>query len=292
MSAGINESTRVVVQGITGREGSFHTRQCILSGTNIVAGVSPGKGGEKFDGNIPVYNTVSQAVEEDRANTALVFVPAVYAGDAILESVFAGIKTVVCITEGIPFHAMLKVKRIANTFNTLLIGPNCPGIIVPGTGKLGIMPTQIFSKGHVGMISRSGTLLYEAADQVCRNGLGISTAVGIGGDPIIGSDFIYWLEQFEQDPNTHAIVMIGEIGGDMEERAASYAKAHITKPVFAFIAGRSAPEGKRMGHAGAIITGSAGTVTSKETAFEQANIMVIRNLALIGQTVSENLSLK
>lgn len=288
MSVGLFDTSRIVIQGITGKEGSFHAELCMEYGTNIVAGVSPGKGGSLFK-NIPVYNTVAEAVEINKANTGLIFVPPIYAGDAILESVFAGIKNIICITEGIPVHDMIKVKRVVDTYNVILIGPNCPGIIVPGLAKAGIMPGHIFKKGSIGMISRSGTLLYEAADQIVKCGLGISAALGIGGDPIVGSDYMYWLDKFEKDTETEAIVIIGEIGGDMEERSADFIKKHVTKPVFAFIAGRSAPQGKRMGHAGAIIMGNTGTVESKDAAFADANIMVITSLAKIGETIHDTL---
>ncbi len=284
MSVGLTDTSRVVVQGITGKEGSFHAELCLEYGTNVVAGVSPGKGGTKFK-HLPIYNTVAEAVETDKANVSLIFVPPIFACDAILEAVFAGIKTIICITEGIPVHDMIKVKRIVDTYHVTLIGPNCPGIIVPELGKAGIMPGHIFKKGSIGMISRSGTLLYEAADQVVRSGMGISTALGIGGDPIVGSDYMFWLTQFEADPETEAIMLIGEIGGDMEERAAAFIKANIKKPVFAFIAGRSAPQGKRMGHAGAIIMGNTGTVESKDAAFAKAGITVITQLAEIGKTI-------
>ncbi|BDX38046.1 succinate--CoA ligase [ADP-forming] subunit alpha [Tenuifilaceae bacterium CYCD] len=288
MSVGLTDTSRIVVQGITGKEGSLHAELCLDYGTNIVAGVSPGKGGTKFK-HIPVYNTIAESVEINGANVSLIFVPSIYACDAILESVFAGIKTIICITEGIPVHDMIKVKRIVDTYKVTLIGPNCPGIIVPGLAKAGIMPGHIFKKGKIGMISRSGTLLYEAADQVVRSGLGISTALGIGGDPIVGTDYMYWLNQFEANSETDAIVLIGEIGGDMEERAAAYIKKNIKKPVFAFIAGRSAPQGKRMGHAGAIIMGNTGTVESKDAAFTDAGITVITQLAQIGKTIHDKL---
>lgn len=288
MSVGLFDTSRIVIQGITGKEGSFHAGLCMEYGTNVVAGVSPGKGGSLFK-NTPVYNTVAEAAEINGANTGLIFVPPIYAGDAILESVFAGIKNIICITEGIPVHDMIKVKRVVDTYNVILIGPNCPGIIVPDLAKAGIMPGHIFKKGSIGMVSRSGTLLYEAADQIVKCGLGISAALGIGGDPIVGSDYMYWLDKFEKDTETEAIVIIGEIGGDMEERAATYVKKYITKPVFAFIAGRSAPQGKRMGHAGAIIMGNAGTVESKDAAFADANIMVITRLARIGKTIHDTL---
>lgn len=291
MSVGLSKESRVVIQGITGREGSLHATLCMEYGTNVVAGVTPGKGGQSFK-NVPVYSTVTEAVEQSAANTSLIFVPPVYAGDAILESVFAGIKCIICISEGIPVHDMIRIKRIIDTYKVILIGPNCPGIIVPGVAKAGIMPGQIFKKGSIGMISRSGTLLYEAADQIVKSGLGISAALGIGGDPVVGSDYIYWLGQFEKDPDTEAVILIGEIGGDMEERTAAFVAEKIKKPVFAFIAGRSAPQGKRMGHAGAIITGNTGTVESKDKAFENARIAVIKHLEQIGITVFNSLQEK
>jgi succinyl-CoA synthetase alpha subunit len=287
MAVGIFNTSKVIVQGITGKEGSLHTKLCSEYGTRIVAGVTPGKEGRTVH-NIPVYNSVNKAKQLHNADISLIFVPPMGAADAILESVYAGIKEVVCITEGIPVHDMMKVKIVARTYGTVLIGPNCPGIITPGSAKAGIMPGHIFQKGTVGMLSRSGTLLYEAADQVVRAGLGVSTALGIGGDPITGTDYVYWLEQFQKDPETEAILLIGEIGGIKEEEAAEYIKQNLSKPVFAFIAGRTAPSGKRMGHAGAIISGNRGTVESKDKAFKEAGVTVIEYLSEIGSTISEN----
>jgi succinyl-CoA synthetase alpha subunit len=286
MAVGLFDISKVLVQGVTGTEGSLHTGLCREYGTAIVAGVTPGKEGTTVHG-VPVYNSVRKAKEIHDADVSLIFVPPLAAADAMLESINAGIRTIVCITEGIPIHDMMKVKRVAATYGTVLIGPNCPGIISPGMAKAGIMPGHIFRKGKVGMISRSGTLLYEAADQVVRAGLGISTALGIGGDPITGTDYTYWLERFEGDPDTEMILLIGEIGGNKEEEAAAFVAEHVTKPVCAFIAGRTAPTGRRMGHAGAIISGNSGTVHSKEEAFREAGITVIRHLSQIGTTVAE-----
>ena len=288
MSVGIFATSKIVVQGITGKEGSFHTEQCLKYGTRIVAGVTPGKEGEIFN-RIPVYDSVRKARSIHDADTSIIFVPPVYASDAMLESIYAGIKTVICITEGIPVHDMMKVKRVADTYGTTIIGPNCPGIISPGSAKAGIMPASIFKKGTVGIISRSGTLLYEAADQVVKTGLGISTALGVGGDPITGTDYIYWLNQFEKDPETEAVLIIGEIGGTQEEKGAAHIKKHCSKPVTVFIAGHSAPPGKRMGHAGAIINGRRGTAESKETAFLDAGAKVVKYLSQIGSSVKESM---
>ena len=284
MSVGIHASSRILVQGITGKEGLFHTGLCLEYGTNIVAGVTPGKEGALVHG-VPVYDTVHEAKERHDPDTSLIFVPPIHGADALLEAIFAGIKNIVCITEGIPVHDMMKVKRIADTYGSVLLGPNCPGIISPGEAKAGIMPAHIFKKGSVGVISRSGTLLYEAADQIVQAGLGISTALGIGGDPITGTDYVFWLEAFEKDVQTEAVLMIGEIGGTKEEDAADFIKRRMTKPVIAFIAGRSAPSGKRMGHAGAIINGGKGTVASKEQAFSEASVEVIESLSDIGTSV-------
>ena len=284
MSVGIHASSRILVQGITGKEGLFHTGLCPEYRTNIVAGVTPGKEGALVHG-VPVYDTVHEAKERHDPDTSLIFVPPIHGADALLEAIFAGIKNIVCITEGIPVHDMMKVKRIADTYGSVLLGPNCPGIISPGEAKAGIMPAHIFQKGSVGVISRSGTLLYEAADQIVQAGLGISTALGIGGDPITGTDYRFWLEAFEKDDQTEAVLMIGEIGGTKEEDAADFIKRRMTKPVIAFIAGRSAPSGKRMGHAGAIINGGKGTVASKEQAFSEAGVEVIESLSDIGTSV-------
>ena len=288
MSILVNKSTRLMVQGITGKEGSFHTSACLEYGTNIVAGVTPGKGGMDFEG-VPVFNTVSEAVAATKPNVSMIFVPPGFAGDAIMESADAGIPLIVCITEGIPVNDMVHVKRFMAGKNSRLIGPNCPGIITPEECKIGIMPGFIHKKGRVGVISRSGTLTYEAVWQITKVGLGQSTCIGIGGDPVNGTNFIDLLEMFEKDKETDAIVMIGEIGGDAEERAAEFIKSNVTKPVIGFIAGITAPPGRRMGHAGAIISGGKGTASEKMAAMEKAGIRVVRNPALIGQTVAESL---
>lgn len=286
MSILVNKSTRLMVQGITGKEGSFHTSACIEYGTNIVAGVTPGKGGMEFEG-VPVFNTVCKAVEETNPNASMIFVPPAFAADAIMESVEAEIPLIVTITEGIPVMDMVCVKRFMAGKKSRLIGPNCPGIITPEECKIGIMPGFIHKKGRVGLISRSGTLTYEAVWQVTKAGLGQSTCIGIGGDPVNGTNFIDLLEIFEKDKETDAVVIIGEIGGDAEERAAEYIKSNISKPVIGFVAGLTAPPGRRMGHAGAIISGGKGTAAEKIAAMEKAGIHVVRNPALIGQTVAE-----
>ena len=288
MSILVNKSSRLMVQGITGKEGSFHTSACMEYGTNIVAGVTPGKGGMDFEG-VPVFNTVSEAVAATKPNVSMIFVPPGFAGDAIMESVDAGIALVVCITEGIPVNDMVQVKRFMAGKNSRLIGPNCPGIITPEECKIGIMPGFIHKKGRVGVISRSGTLTYEAVSQVTKVGLGQSTCIGIGGDPVNGTNFIDLLEMFEKDKETDAIVMIGEIGGDAEELAAEFIKSNVSKPVTGFIAGITAPPGRRMGHACAIISGGKGTASEKMAAMEKAGINVVRNPALIGQTVAETI---
>ncbi|MCC7201649.1 MAG: succinate--CoA ligase subunit alpha [Nitrospirae bacterium] len=288
MSILVNKSTRLMVQGITGKEGSFHTSACMEYGTNIVAGVTPGKGGMDFEG-VPVFNTVSEAVAATKPNVSMIFVPPGFAGDAIMESVDAGIPLVVCITEGIPVNDMVQVKRFMAGRNSRLIGPNCPGIITPEECKIGIMPGFIHKKGRVGVISRSGTLTYEAVWQITKVGLGQSTCIGIGGDPVNGTNFIDLLEMFQNDKETDAIVMIGEIGGDAEEHAAEFIRSNVSKPVIGFIAGITAPPGRRMGHAGAIISGGKGTASEKMAAMEKAGINVVRNPALIGQTVAESL---
>jgi succinyl-CoA synthetase alpha subunit len=280
----VNKSTRVVVQGITGKEGSFHATQCKAYGTQVVAGVTPGKAGQEVEG-IPVFNTVRDAVKKTQCDTALIFVPPGFAADAILEAADAGIRLIVCITEGIPVNDMVKVKRALGNHDVRLIGPNCPGIITVDECKIGIMPGFIHKKGRVGVISRSGTLTYEAVNQLTNLGLGETTCVGIGGDPVNGTSFTDLLPLFEQDPETEAIVMIGEIGGDAEEKAAAYIKDHVRKPVIGFIAGITAPPGRRMGHAGAIITGGKGTATEKMAALEAAGVRVVRNPAEIGETV-------
>jgi succinyl-CoA synthetase alpha subunit len=277
-----------MVQGITGKEGSFHTSACMEYGTNIVAGVTPGKGGTEFEG-VPVFNTVREAVDAAKPNVSMIFVPPPFAADAIMESAEAEIPLIVCITEGIPVMDMVQAKRFMAGKKSRLIGPNCPGIITPEECKIGIMPGFIHKKGRVGVISRSGTLTYEAVWQVTKAGLGQSTCIGIGGDPVNGTNFIDLLEMFEKDKETDAIVMIGEIGGDAEERAAEYIKGNLSKPVVGFIAGITAPPGRRMGHAGAIISGGKGTAAEKMAAMEKAGIHVVRNPALIGQTIAEAL---
>jgi len=282
----VGTHTRLLVQGITGREGSFHARQCRDYGTRVVAGVTPGKGGGAVDG-IPVFNTVRQAVEATGANTSLVFVPAPFAADAILEAVDAGLELVVCITEGIPVLDMVRVKRFLEGKPSRLIGPNCPGVITPGQAKVGIMPAAVYSPGPVGIVSRSGTLTYEASAQLTALGIGQSTCVGIGGDPIVGCGYLDILPLFEADPDTKIILLIGEIGGTAEEEAAEYIRQHLTKPVVAFIAGRTAPPGRRMGHAGAVISGGTGTAESKIRALEAAGVTVCPSPAEIGRTVAE-----
>jgi succinyl-CoA synthetase alpha subunit len=284
----VDKNTRVVVQGITGKEGSFHALQCKAYGTQVVAGVTPGKGGQKVE-DIPVFNTVEEAVKETSANCSLIFVPPAFAADAIVEALDAGIELVVCITEGIPVRDMLKVKHymLRNYPKAKLIGPNCPGVITPGEAKVGIMPGHIFKRGTIGIVSRSGTLTYEASHQLTRYGLGQSTAVGIGGDPVHGLSHKDVIAMFNEDPETEAILMIGEIGGTAEEEAAEYIKQFVKKPVFAYIAGITAPPGRRMGHAGAIITGGKGTAQAKMLALRDAGVHVIENPAFIGKTVAE-----
>jgi succinyl-CoA synthetase alpha subunit len=279
MSIFVDQGTRLVVQGITGREGAFHSRQMLEYGTTVVAGVTPGKGGQKFENRVPVFNTVADAVRETRANCAVIYVPPMAAAGAIFEAVDAGIALVVCITEGIPVLHMSRVMPYVRARGARLIGPNCPGLITPGESKVGIIPGNICAPGRVGLVSRSGTLTYEVVNQLTRNGIGQSTCVGIGGDPIIGTDFIDCLTAFQEDPGTEAIVMIGEIGGTDEQRAAAFVKERVTKPVVGFIAGQTAPKGRRMGHAGAIISGSSGTAEEKLAAFEQAGIDIMRRPA-------------
>ena len=286
MSIIVHKTSRVLVQGITGKEGTFHTQQMIEYGTQVVAGVTPGKGGQKFESKIPIYNTVKEAVAETKADVSITFVPPVFASDAIYEAADAGIKTVVCISEGIPARDMLKVYDYLKSVGTRLIGPNCPGIISPGRCKVGIMPGFIHREGSIGVISRSGTLTYEAVDQITRLGMGQSTCIGIGGDPVIGTRFIDALELFKDDPETEAVVLIGEIGGTAEEEAATWIKDNLNKPVVAFIAGQTAPPGRRMGHAGAIISGGKGTASEKMDALETAGITVCKSPADIGNTIS------
>jgi len=285
MSILVNKDTRLVVQGITGREGAFHTQQMIQYGTPVVAGVTPGKGGEWIEG-VPVFDTVQEAVSARGVNVSIVYVPARFAPDAILEAADAGIALIVCITEGIPVADMIRVRAYLDQKGNRLIGPNCPGVITPGEAKVGIMPGQIHRPGPVGVVSRSGTLTYEVVYALSEQGLGQSTAVGIGGDPIIGTTFIDVLEMFEDDPNTDQVVLIGEIGGNDEERAAQFIADKMTKPVTAFIAGRTAPPGKRMGHAGAIIEGGTGTAAEKIAAFEGVGVRVANHPAEIPDLVA------
>ncbi len=286
MSILINKDTRVVVQGITGKEGTFHTTQCMEYGTNVVAGVTPGKGGLMWEGKVPVYNTVAEAVEKEGANAALIFVPPAFCADAISEAVDAGVEVIVTITEGIPALDMMKVKRSMKGKNVRMVGPNCPGVITPEECKMGIMPGYIFKKGPVGLISRSGTLTYEAVWQCTERGIGQSTCIGIGGDPIVGSTMVDLLKLFNEDPETELVVLIGEIGGTAEEEAAEYIKEEFTKPVVAFVAGRTAPPGRRMGHAGAIIAGGKGTAAEKMAALRGAGVHVAESPAEIGATVA------
>lgn len=283
MSILVDENSRVVVQGITGREGTFHTQQMLAYGTKVVAGVTPGKGGQKVEG-VPVMNRVAEAVEKEGANVSCIFVPASFAPDAVMEAAAAGIKVIVCITEGIPVLDMVKVVDYVKRKGSVLIGPNCPGIISPGKTKVGIMPGPIHRQGSIGVISRSGTLTYEVVDQLTKAGLGQSTCIGIGGDPIIGTNFIDHLRLFKDDPQTEGVVLIGEIGGSAEEEAAQYIKEEFSKPVLAFIAGRTAPPGRRMGHAGAIISGGQGRAEDKIKALQEAGITVVVNLAELGST--------
>ena len=288
MSILVDGKSRVVVQGITGREGTFHARQCLDYGTKIVAGVTPGRGGAPHEG-VPVYDTMREAVERVGADVSLIFVPPAAAADAILEAAAAGVRLVVCITEGIPAADMIKVKAALGRGTTRLIGPNCPGIISPGKCKIGIMPGYIHRAGPVGVISRSGTLTYEAVAQLTKRGIGQSTCIGIGGDPIIGTTFVDALRLFKDDPETRALVMIGEIGGDAEEEAARYAQQELRVPVVAFVAGQTAPPGRRMGHAGAIIAGGHGTAAEKMAALQSAGVRVVKSPADIGESVQRAL---
>jgi succinyl-CoA synthetase alpha subunit len=281
----VNENTKVIVQGFTGKEGTFHAQQCLEYGTKIVGGVTPGKGGSKHL-NLPVFNTVSDAVKETGANASVIFVPPAYAADAILEALDAALPLVVCITEGIPALDMVRVNAVLRAGKTRLIGPNCPGIISPGKCKIGIMPGPIHKAGNVGVVSRSGTLTYEAVGQLTALGIGQSTCIGIGGDPIIGTSFLDAIRLFNDDPETHAIVMIGEIGGNAEEQAAEFIKANVKKPVVGFIAGQTAPPGRRMGHAGAIISGGQGTAKDKYAAMQAAGIRTVQSPADIGATLA------
>lgn len=284
MSVLVGKDTRLIVQGFTGSEGTFHAEQMIAYGTPVVGGVTPSKGGQTHL-NLPVFNTVKEAVDTQGANTSVIFVPPAFAADAITEAAFAGIKVIICITEGIPVKDMIVAKQVVKSNGATLIGPNCPGVITPGEAKIGIMPGNIFTPGPVGVISRSGTLTYEAVDQLTKIGLGQSTAIGIGGDPVIGTTHLDAVKLFENDPDTEAIVLIGEIGGSAEEEAAAYIKDHVNKPVVAFIAGSTAPPGRRMGHAGAIISGGKGTAQEKKKALSDAGIMVVESPAEIGATL-------
>lgn len=283
MSILVDENSRVVVQGITGREGTFHTRQMIDYGTKVCAGVTPGKGGQKCEG-VPVFNTVQEAVEKEGVNVSCIFVPPPFSSDAIMEAASADMSVIVCITEGIPILDMVKVTAFLRDRNSVLIGPNCPGIISPGKTKVGIMPGAIHRQGDMAIISRSGTLTYEVVDQLTKAGLGQSTCIGIGGDPIVGTDFIDHLRRFKEDSETRGVVLIGEIGGTAEEEAADYIKDEFSKPVIAYIAGRTAPPGRRMGHAGAIISGGQGKAEDKIKALQTAGITVASDLATLGET--------
>ena len=287
MSIFVNKDTRVLVQGITGREGMFHTQQCIAYGTRVVAGVTPGKGGQQVD-DVPVFNTVKEAVDKTGADCSLIFVPPAFAADAVMEAVDAGVSLVVAITEGIPVLDMMKVKNYMQGKASRLIGPNCPGIITPGECKAGIMPGPIHKPGGpIGVVSRSGTLTYEVVHQLTLEGIGQTTCIGIGGDPVNGTNFIDCLEAFEKDPDTKGVVMVGEIGGTAEEDAAAYITQHVTKPVVGFIAGLTAPPGRRMGHAGAIISGKSGTAQSKITVMKESGIHVCENLGTFGKLCAE-----
>ncbi len=287
MSILIDEKTRLIVQGITGREGQFHAEQCMKYGTRLVGGVTPGKGGQTVLDGVPVFNTVKEAVDRRKANATMIFVPPAFAADAILEAADAGIELIVCITEGIPVRDMIGVYRYIQDSGSRLIGPNCPGVISPGKAKIGIMPAHIHKKGNVGIISRSGTLTYECVSQLTARGIGQSSCVGIGGDPIIGTRYIDVLKLFQKDRATKAICMIGEIGGTAEDEAAYYIKKHITKPVVGFIAGQTAPPGRRMGHAGAIISGGQGTAAEKMKVMKKCGIKVVKSPADMGATIAK-----
>lgn len=291
MAIYVDKNTRLIVQGITGQAGAFHTKACKEYGTQVVGGVTPGKGGENYEG-IPIFNSVSEAVKQTRANATMIYVPAPFAADAILEAADSGVETIVCITEGIPPLDMVAVKEYLKSTKSVLIGPNCPGVITPGQCKIGIMPGYIHKPGNVGVVSRSGTLTYEAVHQLTQRGIGQSTCVGIGGDPVQGEAFLDVLKRFSEDPETHAVVMIGEIGGTAEEVAADWIKSHMKKPVVGFIGGQTAPPGKRMGHAGAIISGGSGKASDKIAALEKAGVFMSLSPASIGETMEKALKSK
>jgi succinyl-CoA synthetase alpha subunit len=287
MSILVNRNTRLLVQGITGQSGAFHARGCMEYGTNVVAGVTPGKGKQSFDGKVPIYDTVSEARKQTGCNATMIFVPAPFAADAILEAADAGVELIVCITEGIPVMDMMRVKEMLKASKSRLIGPNCPGIITPGECKIGIMPGYIHKRGNVGVISRSGTLTYEAVWQITQRGYGQSTCIGVGGDPIHGISQLEAIKMFAEDPETKAVILIGEIGGSDEEDAAGWVKANFKKPVCAFVAGATAPPGRRMGHAGAIVAGSSGTAAAKIEAFKAAGVAVAETPAAVAETLSK-----
>lgn len=289
MSVFVDAGTKLVVQGITGRDGSFHARQMMEYGTHVVAGVTPGKGGQRFEDTVPVFNTVADAIQETGANTSVIYVPARFAADAMYEAADAGMELIVCVTEGVPVLEMTRVIPYLRERGTRLIGPNCPGAISPGRSKVGIIPGDICREGHIGVVSRSGTLTYEIIHQLSRRGFGQTSCIGIGGDPIIGTNFIDCLAAFEADSDTKAIVMIGEIGGTDEQNAAQYVTDHVTKPVVGFIAGQTAPPGRRMGHAGAIISGSSGTAAEKMAAFDKAGIAVMKRPADVVPLLEERI---